>query len=245
MVFQVVVRRACSSRGIALTFRGIGSEVGILGTSLFVTGSSLTLTLVTWILCVGLARQANGLAEVAIFNAADRWRIAMLFLPSLLAQVSLPLFAHTHAQGRKRAYHLLLMGTSCAGLAVTAIPAGILILLASVVMAGFGDVFVQGKPVLVLLAVTCLPMSVCMVGAYGLWAAGKAGTMLAIDVTRASIALSYCLLQTSFTAYDVGMATLLSYLVATPLIALALWRTAISGTMEARLQGVVAGAGST
>jgi O-antigen/teichoic acid export membrane protein len=212
---------------------------------LFLTGSSLTLVVATWILCVSLAHQANGLAEVAIFNAADRWRTAMLFLPSLLAQVSLPLFAHTLAQGNGQAYRRLLIGSSCTVLAVTAIPAGILILLGPWVMAGYGSAFVQGKPVLVLLAVTCLPMSLCMVGNYGLLAAGKTGTMLAIEVVRASIALSYCLTQTSFTAYDVAVATLFSYLVAAPLVGLALWRAAISGKMEAQFQGVLAAEGSS
>jgi len=245
MVSQVIVRRECKGRGIALTFRGAGSEVGILGTSLFVTGSTLTLVVATWILCVCLARQANGLAEVAIFNAADRWRTAMLFLPSLLAQVSLPLFAHTLAQGHGPAYRRLLIGTSCTVLAATAIPAGILILLGPQVMAGYGDAFAQGKPVLVLLAVTCLPMSLCMVGNYGLLAAGKTATMLTIDVLRASIALSYCLLQTSFTAFDVAAATLFSYLLAAPLVGLALWRTVTSGAMQAQFQGALAGEGSS
>jgi len=244
VVFHIMVRSECRNRGIHITFRGIRREVGMLSTSLCVTGSNVTLALVAWILCVSLARQANGLAEVAVFNAADRWRAAILFLPGLLAQVSLPLLAHTHAHGRRRDYHLLLLGASCTGLVVVAIPTVILILLAPVVMAGFGDAFVQGKPVLVLLAIACLPISVYMVGSYGLCAAGRAGAMLAVDIARASIALSYCLLRTSFTAYDVAVATLLSYLVATPLIGLMHWRVGAGKAMDERFQGAVVGAGS-
>ena len=242
MLSQVVVRRACSRRAIALTFRGVGSEYSVLGTSVFVTGSSLALAVVTWILNVSLAHQANGLAELAIFNAADRWRIAILFLPGLLAQVSLPLLAHTQAQMRGNAYRRLLIGTSSVGLAVITIPVMIVTLLSPVLMAGYGDTFVQGKQVLVVLAMTCLPTSVCMVGAYGLWATGKTGTMLVIDVVRASIALLYCLLQASFAAYDLAVGTLFSYLVATPLIGLALWRTIESRATEGRLAGAAAGA---
>jgi O-antigen/teichoic acid export membrane protein len=244
MVTQIVLRRACMRQAIALTFRGILSEYGILGTSLFVTGSSLTLAVVTWILNVSLARQANGLAELAIFNGADRWRTALLFLPGLLAQVCLPLLAHTHAQGRGDACRRLVIGTSSISLAVTAVPVIIVILLSPVLMAGYGDTFVRGKPVLVLLAMACLPTSLSMVGAYGLWATGKTGTMLAIDVVRASIALLYCLLQPSFVAYDVAVATLVSYLVVTPLIGLALWRTIGSRATEGRLVEVVVGTGA-
>ena len=118
------------------------------------------------------------------------------------------------------------------------------LLLSPVLMAGYGDTFVRGKPVLVLLAMACLPTSLSMVGAYGLWATGKTGTMLAIDVLRASIALLYCLLQPSFVAYDVAVATLVSFLVVTPLIGLALWRTIGSRATEGRFAKAVVSTGA-
>jgi O-antigen/teichoic acid export membrane protein len=244
VVAHGVVRWACRRRGIALTFRGVHSEYAVLGTSAFVTGSSLTLAVVTWALNVSLAHQANGLAELAVFNAADRWRTAILFLPGLVAQVSLPLFAHTYAQTAGGESRRLLIGTCSVSLAAAAIPAVIVAVLSPILMAGYGPAFVQGRPVLILLAVTCVPASLSMVGAYGLWAAGKTGTMLAIDVARAAITLGACLVQASFGAYDVAVATLLGYLVATPLIGLALWRTVGSRAPSARLAGTLAGAGA-
>ena len=235
IISQVMITQACRSCGIALTWRNVHTEIHLLGTSLFVTASSLTLALVTWILSVLLVRQEQGLAELALFNAADRWRTAILFLPSMLAQVSLPLLAHTYTQERRSHYRRLLWESSGVGLLITAIPAITIILLAPLVMSGYGAAFAPGKPVLMLLAVTCLPMSLCMIGAYGLWAAGKMATMLSIDIMRGAIALSYCLLKSHFTAYDVAMGTLLSYLATTPLIALALIRLLASHKDEACL----------
>ncbi len=243
LLFQVGLRAACRRQAIGLTFQGVCSEYGVLRTSLFVTASSVALAIVTWGLNVGLAHQVQGVAELAVFNAADRWRTAILFLPGLVAQVSLPLFAHTHAQAGSRECRRLLTGACSASLAVAAVPALTVAAFSGLLMSGYGDAFVQGKRVLILLAVTCVPASVSMVGAYGLWAAGKTATMLAIDLARASITLLVCLLQPSFGAYDVAIATLLGYAVATPLIGLALWRTLESKVADERLDATVVGAG--
>jgi len=242
-VAYIVLRRTCKGNGIPMAFRGVRSETGVLWTSLFVTGSSLSLAVVTWVLNVSLARQTNGLEELALFNAADRWRAAILFLPGLLAQVSLPLLAHTHAQGRAGDCRRLLLGTSSVGLAVTVLPVLVVTWLASALMGGYGQTFVQGRPVLVLLSLACLPTALCTLGAYGLWAAGKIGTMLAIDVLRAVVTLSWCLVRSPFGAVDVAVATLVGYGVAAPLIGLAIWRTTESGQPEAQGAGTVAGAG--
>jgi O-antigen/teichoic acid export membrane protein len=49
---------------------------------------------------VGLG--ANGLTELAVFNAANQWRIALLFFPGLLGQVLMPLLSSLQGVTAKR-----------------------------------------------------------------------------------------------------------------------------------------------
>ena len=221
----MITRRECRRHGIALSFHGSLSEYRVLTMSAFVTFSSVTLGIVIWILNLWLARQPNGLSELAIFNAADRWRTAILFLPSLIARVSLPLFAHTQTDKGGKHYARLVLGTLALNLAVTAIPVTAMVLFPAFFMSGYGMRIYPGKLVLVLLAVACLPTSVYIIGAYSLWARGKTATMVLVDTVRTLIILSYCLSQTRLGALQLAKAYLFAYLVGVGLMAIMLSRT--------------------
>lgn len=50
---------------------------------------------VFWICNVFLVNQPNGYTQMALFDAANQWRMTMLFIPTALAQIILPLMSST------------------------------------------------------------------------------------------------------------------------------------------------------
>lgn len=225
VIGQILVRYRCASYKIHLAWSDQASHRQIIGTSLYVTASTVSITVAWWVLNIVLARQTNGLVELAIYNAADRWCSAILFLPGLIAQVSLPLFAHTSTHTADKGCKRLLLGTAVCNLIVTAIPSLTVSALSGPLMASFGLAFVPGRLVLVVLALSCLPTSINMVGSYCLWATGRTATMLGLDLMRVSIMLGYCMSAGPLVARDVAVANLLGYLLTTSMMALVLFRS--------------------
>jgi len=64
---------------------------------------------ITWLTNTLLINRPNGYAELGVFNAAYQWRTAMLFLPSLIGQVVLPMLSSLQGEkGRQSARNILL-----------------------------------------------------------------------------------------------------------------------------------------
>jgi O-antigen/teichoic acid export membrane protein len=87
LLYEIAVRRECRRSNIKFEFRRNRSEWGILWTfAVPAFMSSAMYTPVVWAGNVALAHQSNGLSELGLFNAANQWRIAMMFLPGVAGQ---------------------------------------------------------------------------------------------------------------------------------------------------------------
>ena len=53
---------------------------------------------VNWVCGVLLVNQPDGYGEMGVYSAANQWRIAILFIPSMLGQVILPLLANLNGE---------------------------------------------------------------------------------------------------------------------------------------------------
>jgi O-antigen/teichoic acid export membrane protein len=229
---QIAISIICRAYRIGPVWRDAFGEYRLLKTSMLLAVSSLALAMVNWIMNTLMARQDGGLMELAIFSAADRWRTAILFVPGLLAQVSLPMFAYTHARSEARTCMRLLMTAGTMSLVSTAIWFASITLVGPVMMATYGPSFVKGNKVLQILAIGCLPAGMNMVGAYFLWATGRAKTMLMVDLVRALVTLFYCLLQVPLSALDAARGLSLGYAVSTPLLICTIWPVVVPGKKE-------------
>ncbi len=104
-----------------------------------------------------LAHRAGGYADVAAFNVAYRWHLALLFIPAAIAPVLLPIMTNLISQGHtddsRRLYRLslLLMAT------LTSIPAALLALAAPHVLALNGSFYSANAGPLIFLAIASIP----------------------------------------------------------------------------------------
>ncbi len=105
-----------------------------------------------WFSNVVLVAQPNGYASLGVFNAAERWRQLLLFLPASFYPVALTMLSNLHGTNDPRAYRRLFGLNLVGSIAVVVVPSIGIILCASPAMGLFGDEYRNGWMTLVILS---------------------------------------------------------------------------------------------
>jgi O-antigen/teichoic acid export membrane protein len=113
--------------------------------------ASVTLP-ITWLANVLLVNQPNGYVQMGIFNAANQWRIALLFLPGIISQPVVPVLSELYGKQALQLYRRALRLNLMATLGVTLLPAGIIAAASSSIMSAYGAQFADGRLTLIFLA---------------------------------------------------------------------------------------------
>lgn len=227
---QLVLSREALRAGIAFPARNALSEKYVLWHfSLPAVLASMLVTPVNWASAAILVNQHEGYAEMGIFNAANQWRGAILFLPGILCQVGLPLLCSLNgdSEGGKKSkkvmrYNLLLNG------GVTFVVALVVSVLSVFIMGSYGATFSSGYSVLVLLAISTVLVSINNVIGQSVTSAGKMWLGLGFNAIWAStlMVFSYLFIPT-YGALGLAGAYLAAYLV----------HTVVQGMYAMKIQG--------
>jgi len=109
-----------------------------------------------WACNAMLVNQPSGYGEMGVFNAANQWRGAILFLPSAVAPIVLPVLSNLRGKGDRSRYHRVLLYNIWFNAGVTlAVALGVSIA-APFIMASYGKGFRAGHLVLVLLSLSAV-----------------------------------------------------------------------------------------
>jgi O-antigen/teichoic acid export membrane protein len=173
----VLLGNATAAHAVPLRYdpacwREAGVLVGVALPSLL---SNLLLIPVMWATNLMLVRGPGGYGELGIFNAANQWRMVIVFLPGMLAAAVLPVLAETHGsrdhEGFRSALVLNLRATWVVALPLTVAT----IALAGPVAALFGRQFTGMQDVLPALMVAAFlsivnaTIGAALVGSGRLW----------------------------------------------------------------------------
>jgi O-antigen/teichoic acid export membrane protein len=112
LVNQWVLRNECRRAAVPIRYGSIASERRVLwdfSLPAFLSGAMTAPA--TWAANTMLVNEANGYAEMGIFNAANQWRTTLLFLPGLIGQVVVPIFASLQNVGGNRPARRVLLGS--------------------------------------------------------------------------------------------------------------------------------------
>ncbi len=212
-----------------------------------VVSSSLTVP-ATLIGTVLLTRQPDGLAEVGLYAAASRWSFAVLFLPTAVSRIVLPMLANFDGLSNRADFRRVFLTNLVASTAVVAVPAIALILLANPLMGLLGAEYRVGGTVLVILLLSTLPITLNDVVGQVLVSTGAIGWRLALDIGLAAllIALAFVLVP-RWEAAGLAATQFLAYgtlsLVLSVIVAFRLRRTGPAGPGPASAPtGAMAGA---
>jgi O-antigen/teichoic acid export membrane protein len=100
--FRFAINRHSRQRGVIISYRGVWQEAPML--LRFALPSMLAAALyapVVWAANAMLVQTPNGLVEMGKFNAASSWRGLIIWLPSAIGQVALPIFTSFVSSGER------------------------------------------------------------------------------------------------------------------------------------------------
>jgi O-antigen/teichoic acid export membrane protein len=139
-----------------------------------------------WIARVILVNAAGGLAQVGLFTAAQKWSTLIMFIPAAMGSIVLPVMSDLHATGDDVAFRKVFKFNLLVSLGAVGVPALVLILFRRMLMGTFGPAYVSATPVLIVLALTTIPMVINAVLGQVAVSMGRIWTRFVIDVALAA-----------------------------------------------------------
>jgi O-antigen/teichoic acid export membrane protein len=186
----IILHAECRKRGIQFRFSGWASERHVLFMfSLPSYISSLVVAPITWMTSALLVKQAGGLAEMALFSAADRFRFLLIFVPLAVSRIAVPTLSRFRSAGDHDGYRSAFRWNLAVGVGATVPPALLCMALSRPLMSWFGSTFAQGWPVLAILALSAVPTVLNTQLGAALLSDGRAWARSGTDVVLAAVFL--------------------------------------------------------
>jgi len=176
--------------------------------------SSMLIAPTYWIVKAILANN-GGFEEVANFEVADQWRIIILFIPSAISQIVLPILSSIAGYDKEKFWKVLLYNLLLNGILSTII-ALIFILLRPYIIGVFGANY-SDTTVLVYLALSTIFSSIANVVGLSISSRAKMWEGFAFNLVWAFnvIIISYYLIKYDYGAQSIAIAILVSYILHT------------------------------
>jgi O-antigen/teichoic acid export membrane protein len=186
---HLALRREAAAAGVPFSAKLQPDQLGVLWRfSLPSVLCNVIFGPVNWACNALLVNRPNGYAEMGVFNVTLSWFNAVTFLPSVLAQVILPLLSSQAAEaggGSQKKIVVLAIKTN----AIAVIPIALLIACVSpLIMSCYGTGFREGWPTLV---VTVLTAGILAVQFPPVQAITASGRMWAVFFTYVSYGVLY------------------------------------------------------
>jgi O-antigen/teichoic acid export membrane protein len=152
------LRRECASAHISYQFASCHRELTILhrfGLPAFL--ASMAVGPATWVCNALLVHEPRGYAELGIYTAADRWRLLILFVPTSVFAMVLPVLSNLCGEGDGVGFRKVFRANLQLNASLALLAALLIAAFAAPIMAIYGDSFRGGRPVLIVLAFSALP----------------------------------------------------------------------------------------
>jgi O-antigen/teichoic acid export membrane protein len=162
-VNSIAIHTECTKWGVPVRWARLGSDRFILWkfSAPAFLGGALT-SLAMWAASSLLVNQPHGYAEMGIFSAANQWRMAVAFLPSLLCQPLLPMLSNIGI-GNVRSFRKLFTGNLLLSCGLSGFIAAPVALCSPWIMQAYGRDFRDGSAVLILLVLATVISSTAAV----------------------------------------------------------------------------------
>jgi O-antigen/teichoic acid export membrane protein len=129
----------------------------------------------------------DGYVDMGVFAAASRWYFGVLFVPTAVAGIVLPMLANLHAAGDSDAFRSVFRANVGVSVIFTAVPAAVLVAFASPIMSLYGPAYTAGGPVLAILAIAAVPTALNTVLGQAIVSIGSIGWRLGFDLLLAAV----------------------------------------------------------
>jgi len=209
---HLALRKEAKRHNVPLAFRNCSRELSILWKfSLPSVLSSSMVVPVHWACVALLVNRPNGYDEMGIFSAANQWYAMLLFLPSSLGRVVLPVLSEQLGQNEaQQSAKTMILAMKVNALLVLPI-----VLLASIgspyIMNSYGDTFKDGWPTLIVVLFTAALLSVQTPVGQVLAASGRVWVRFTMNMGWAVVFLAGTLLLVHIGSLGLASARAVAY----------------------------------
>jgi len=189
LVNQFALRHSCSTRAIPLRHCHLprGELMALAHFAVPTLLASLVISPAFWLSNLIMFQQPAGARSLGVFNAADRWRQLLLFLPGSVATIILPMLSNLRGTRDSASYRQVLRLNLLANLVVVTVPAIVVIAAAPFAMSAFGADYRNGSTALTILSLSAIAMVVNNLLQSALVSMGYAWRRLALDTLLAAL----------------------------------------------------------
>jgi len=151
------LRRECAKANISYQFAGCRRELDILHRfSLPAFLGSILVVSAIWLCNALLARHPQGYAELGLYAAADKWRVAIVFVPTYVFAMVVPVLSNLHGESDGAGFRTVFRATLQLNASLALLAALVIAAFAAPIMAVYGNSFLGGQTVLIVLALSAI-----------------------------------------------------------------------------------------
>jgi O-antigen/teichoic acid export membrane protein len=154
---HIAIHAECRENGVPVRWENFRADRVVLwkfSLPAFLSGAMTSPAV--WAASSLLVNQPHGYAEMGVFSAANQWRTAVGFLPSLLSQPLLSMLSNVAGLGPSKSFGKLLHANLLFSFGISALVAAPVVLCSSLIMAAYGRDFLFGRPVLILMVLAAV-----------------------------------------------------------------------------------------
>jgi len=169
---------------------------------------------VVWASNAMLVNQPGGYGQMGLFDAANQWRLAILFVPGVVGQIVLPMLANLNAPDDQVRYIKVLKYNALINGGVAFAVALPVALLAQPIMRSYGIDFEEGALALVLLSVSTIFVTLNSVVGQAIASKGRMWIGFSFNLMWATVflTLSYHFIHNGYGVTGLALANLIAYL---------------------------------
>jgi len=210
----LALRRVAKSNGVPISYFSCMDELPTLWK--FSVPAVLTQVLISgvnWLAAAMLVRQPNGFAEMGVFNAANQWFNALIWLPYVVNSVSLPMLAERLGANDNRGAVSLLKMSVRMNAAVALPVVGVGCLLSPYIMMTYGSGFQASWPTLSVVLINAGLLALVMPVGQVMSARGHMWLGFSSNLAWALVFLGMNIFLAGWAAFGLASARLFAYAV--------------------------------
>jgi O-antigen/teichoic acid export membrane protein len=207
------LRKVMKSRGLIFDFQFTAENLKHLYTfNLPALLSTVMVVPVNWACNLMLVRQTDGFGEMGLFNAANQWRMALLFIPTTIGSVVLPILSNMLGSKDISGYRKILSYNLLINILVSTTIIIFVFFASGFIMSKYGDGFLAGEKTLRILILVAGLMAINNIVGHAITSAGDLWVGFIFNLAwAAALLISAFFLVSSRGALGLAYANLFAY----------------------------------
>ena len=216
LLSHFAIETECRKAEIPHTYKGCWAERRVLWKfALPAVISSAFFAPTDWALNALLVNQPEGYGQMGVLNAARQWQMFILYLPSVISNMTLPMLSNLLGEGNRRSYVKLVVLNSVALVCLALLAALPVAVFSGTIMSAYGNGFGAGQNALLLVCAASVLWALHIVIGQVMWSTGASAEAMFFAAFRSIILLVAGVILVKQGAAGLCLALLVTYILQT------------------------------